>query len=290
MKVLVLGGGGSRGAMQVGWLRHRTATGSSWDTVYGTSVGAINALHLGHYEPSQHARGAEDLEARWISLRGTGDVLGGRALGVLGAASQGSLYTTEPLAARLRQWYRPAEFERTPVTVGVVSVGRGLHELRRLSKAMSPGDPVKWVLASASFPLAMPPVPIGSESYRDGGVRRICPVLEALAIPGATEIDAVSCSPLRSAPHAVDAFGLKAPFHDILRVVELMAAEVGESDYAAAYARWLAMPPGSRPVVRWWWPTQAPIADPMSFEPSDIARSIGAGVDVARGGPRETWA
>lgn len=46
MRAFVLGGGGSRGALQVGALRALLEAGIEPDLWVGTSVGAINATHM----------------------------------------------------------------------------------------------------------------------------------------------------------------------------------------------------------------------------------------------------
>ena len=62
---LVLAGGGSFGAVQVGMLRELVAHGVAPDLVVGSSVGAINAAY---FAGAPNARGVAQLEAIWRAL------------------------------------------------------------------------------------------------------------------------------------------------------------------------------------------------------------------------------
>ena len=48
MNALVLGGGGSRGAYQFGAIKALRELGYEYEIITGSSVGALNALFLGH--------------------------------------------------------------------------------------------------------------------------------------------------------------------------------------------------------------------------------------------------
>src|SRR5512138_1650070 len=60
---LVLGGGGARGALQVGAMRALCERGYQPDLVIGTSAGAINAAYVALHGFS--AEGIESLAAAW---------------------------------------------------------------------------------------------------------------------------------------------------------------------------------------------------------------------------------
>src|SRR5213592_1740176 len=62
---LVLAGGGSFGAVQVGMLRELVAHGVAPDLVVGSSVGAINAAY---FAGAPNAKGVAQLEAIWRGL------------------------------------------------------------------------------------------------------------------------------------------------------------------------------------------------------------------------------
>lgn len=64
---LVLSGGGSLGAVQVGFIRRAMEIGIQFDILVGTSVGAINASYVAFHAPGVH----DCLEQLWHGLAGT---------------------------------------------------------------------------------------------------------------------------------------------------------------------------------------------------------------------------
>jgi NTE family protein len=114
-----------------------------------------------------------------------------------------SVYTLDPIAAMLD---RPELLDHAKVrnsgiklraaTVGLAS-GRldyateigVLHSTGTGLGSLSTG-----ILASASIPVAFPPVSMAGDLWVDGGVRDVMPVDQAVA-EGATEIIAIACSP-----------------------------------------------------------------------------------------------
>lgn len=63
---LVLAGGGSLGAVQVGMLRALVEAGVAFDLVIGASVGAINGAY---FAAKPNARGVAELADFWRGLR-----------------------------------------------------------------------------------------------------------------------------------------------------------------------------------------------------------------------------
>ena len=59
---LVLGGGGAKGAYQIGAARALDALGIGYSRIYGTSIGALNAAMLAQGDPNAAA-------ALWQTLR-----------------------------------------------------------------------------------------------------------------------------------------------------------------------------------------------------------------------------
>lgn len=285
MSVLVLGGGGSRGAWQAGALRAiQGMTPSGWSAIYGTSVGALNGAGVSQRPSSQAKDAVEDLVARWVSLRGTGDVLGNRPGDVVAALAAGSLWTTDPLKARVEEWVR-ADTMVIPLRVGVTDMRHGNH-LSILLNQLSVQSQVQWIMASASFPLAMPSIQVnGTGYYRDGGLRRVVMLEDALDDGAADSIDVVLCTP---PDEEVSAFygEFGPPAHDLLRCVEILASR-GRETLDAAYRKWRTMT--TPPTVRVWWPSFVPTDDPMSFDQSAVWRAIEQGHRDAMRGPREVW-
>jgi len=67
-RALILGGGGSKGAFQVGKLKQLVEQGYKWDQITGVSVGAINALFLGMFSKKDQDFGVKPCSAMGIYL------------------------------------------------------------------------------------------------------------------------------------------------------------------------------------------------------------------------------
>jgi predicted acylesterase/phospholipase RssA len=75
MSAIVLSGGGSKGAFQVGAVRFLYDQNVQPDIICGVSVGAINAVKLAEGEnDSDPTQGLTGLEAIWSSLMTHGDL------------------------------------------------------------------------------------------------------------------------------------------------------------------------------------------------------------------------
>jgi predicted acylesterase/phospholipase RssA len=275
-RVLVLGGGGSRGAFQAGWLRAQSGT---FDAVHGVSVGAINGARVAQYASIEPA--AKQLELDWLNTS-SATVLASWPVGTLSALVEGSLYSTEPLAALLRR--RLAERALLhPCVVYAASLATG--GLARFALTGDVARDVPAILASAAFPTVMPPVPIVGDLYYDGGVVRVVPLPEALgAHVGVDEVDVVLCAdPYEPLPLWTPEKGLRA----LLRTVEAATHDRARTDLLEARDEWDAMP--LRPRVRLWWPREQHCEDPMNFDPKHTERAMRQGFKDAQRGPMEVW-
>ena len=178
----VLGGGGVRGAVEVGMLRALFEAGVAPDLIVGTSVGAINGAAVArHPNPAV----VDTLEAAWASP--TASAVYGeswpRQLRRL-ATSKTHLNDPGPLRSLLEGILgKSARFEdlHVPLAVCAASIETAAE------KWFDTGPVIDAVLASASVPAALPPTRIGDEHYIDGGVVNSSPLGEAVA-RGATEI------------------------------------------------------------------------------------------------------
>ena len=178
----VLGGGGVRGAVEVGMLRALLEAGVTPDLIVGTSVGAINGAAVAH-NPTLAV--VETLEQAWASP--TASAVYGeswpRQLRRL-ATSRTHLNDPAPLRALMAGMLGEAtRFEdlQVPLAVCAASIERAAEQW------FDSGPVIDAVLASASVPAALPPTRIGDEHYIDGGVVNSIPLGEAIS-RGATEI------------------------------------------------------------------------------------------------------
>ena len=179
-RALVLSGGGSKGAFEVGAVDYLVnESGLDFQVITGVSSGSLNSVILaqGHGHAGLK-RQIEVLKALWFGIRSRDDVLLGKFLGkLLVLLTAQSLYSPEPLMAKLRA---AISFDRLrssgkELRVGAVSLESGNY------RAIDQNDPdlLQWVLASSSIPVAFPPVKIGGESAVDGGVRNVTPLEDA---------------------------------------------------------------------------------------------------------------
>jgi len=178
----VLGGGGVRGAVEVGMLRALLEGGIRPDVVVGTSIGAINGAAVAA-EPSLAV--VDKLEQAWASPTASA-VYGDSWMRQMQrlARSRTHLNDPAPLRALLAELLgEDAQFEdlELPLAVCAASIERAAEVW------FDSGPVIDAVIASASVPAALPPALINGEHYVDGGVVNSIPLGEAVA-RGATEV------------------------------------------------------------------------------------------------------
>uniref|UniRef100_A0A7C2NF69 PNPLA domain-containing protein n=1 Tax=Thermoanaerobaculum aquaticum TaxID=1312852 RepID=A0A7C2NF69_9BACT len=192
-RALVLGGGGARGAFQVGMLEELVIRrGLDFQILRGVSVGALNASFLaqaatqGDSLANLQAKVAE-LKTLWLSaIEGNHSVYGHRAGGFAAlAAGADSLYTVEPLK-KLVKTHLDIKALRTSgrdFAVGTVSLVSGRYQ----EWTPAEEDFLQKLIASTAIPVVFPYVDTGNDVLVDGGVRDITPLGSAFAA-GADEI------------------------------------------------------------------------------------------------------
>jgi NTE family protein len=166
--VMVLSGGGSLGAAQVGALQALFEAGIVPDAVVGCSVGALNAAFLA-VDPTA-ARVAE-LEQVWRGMSRNAVFPSGRfTVATRLAGRRDHLYSADGLRAVIESCVPLADLADTAIPVHVVTT-----DLRAGEPVWwTSGDPVEVLAASTCLPGIFPPVPLGGSLHVDGGVT--CPV------------------------------------------------------------------------------------------------------------------
>ena len=223
---LVLAGGGSFGAIQVGMLRELTAFGLQPDLVVGASVGALNGMYFCH-DPTPE--GVARLEAVWRGLRRRD--LFPVTLRQLGAVIRGTASLVDPSGLRgLIERHLPSgmlESAHIPMHVATTDLLSGV------SVVLSTGPAVDAILASCAIPGVFPPVCIAGRYLIDGGVASNTPMMDAVAM-GATQLIvlptgfacALKATPptgaLASVLHALNLMVTR----QLVREVELLAEQV----------------------------------------------------------------
>ena len=173
-EAVVLSGGGSLGAAQIGALKALLEAGIRPDLFVGCSVGALNAAALA-INPTL-PRLAE-VETIWRSLDRK-DVFGGnrRMLATHLMRGDAHLYEPDAMRALVRRAVPIADLGDTAVACHVVTTDL----LSGAACWWTTGDPVTVLSASACLPAVFPPVPLGGSLHVDGGVT--CPVPTSRAL------------------------------------------------------------------------------------------------------------
>lgn len=169
----VLSGGGSRGAMEAGGIKALLEAGIHPNMVVGSSVGALNAVHLAA-DPTP--AGAAQLCDLWCSLR-THDLLPGGRLARAWRLLTGQLgiFAQEPLRAFLRSHLPPGveTFGDLPSAVAlyvtVTSLQTSSLYLYGEDRSASLLDAL---LATAAFPGCFPPCSVAAGSMATAGYWR----------------------------------------------------------------------------------------------------------------------
>ena len=178
-EAVVLSGGGSLGAAQVGALRALLEAGIRPDLLVGCSVGALNAAFLA-VDPTPER--VDELEQVWRRLDQR-DVFGptrrmaGHVLQVA-VRREDHLYEADALRSLVRRWVPLRDLSHTAVPVHVVTTDL----LTGGTSWWSSGDPVTVLTASACLPAIFPPVALGGSLHVDGGVTRPVPVERAVEL------------------------------------------------------------------------------------------------------------
>jgi NTE family protein len=271
MRALVLSGGGSHGAYQVGVIKRLTDQGRSWDLVSGVSVGALNGLQLAQYAPAAQRAGALALEQFWLEIKGNDSVYRGWFWGILSAiGGAGSMNDTAPLRKLLVQHFDPARFKASGVKFRAGAVALGSGKWRDVDETVT--NILDWVMASAAFPAAFPPVAIDGDKWIDGGVRNCTPISDVLD-EGATEIDVVLCNPVKGDDTPWDLKKAGNVIDVAIRAATIMADEVFLTDLDAL--------DHTKATVKVYAPLAPWTVDSLKFDPREIRRMIEYGHDTA---------
>lgn len=177
----VLGGGGLRGAAEVGMLLALADAGIEPDVVVGTSIGSFNGAVVASM-PMREA--TAQLDAAWDAIahrRILNEGLLARAANLL--RHRIHLHSNLSLRDMIREWIPVDRFEDTLVHFECVAAcieTSSEHWFRAGSLADA-------ILASCAVPGLLPPVEVDGLHFIDGGVVNSIPISRAVEL-GATEI------------------------------------------------------------------------------------------------------
>ncbi|MBP1757546.1 MAG: Patatin [Firmicutes bacterium] len=180
---LALGGGGSKGAFQIGVWRALREQGQQFTAITGTSIGAVNAalmLSAGYdraLEMWQNLNMEQCLTfSSDINLKST-DLLSIHNANLLAreVLAQGGL-DTKPLYDLLQYYIDEAAVRRNPVRFGLMTVLiPDLKPQPMWIEQIPEGKLIDFIMASAHLP-GLQPVEIDGRRYLDGGFAENVPV------------------------------------------------------------------------------------------------------------------
>src|ERR1700716_3567682 len=182
---LVLAGGGSLGAIQVGMLAELARSGLRPDMVVGVSAGAINGAFFAHAPDTGTVVQLTDLWMRVTTRQALG--LSWRSLlGLVGLRD----HVASPHGVRsLLERHLPYRvFEETAIPLHIVCADLVTGEEVVLSR----GPVIEAVLASAAIPGVFPPVSIEGRRLIDGVVAAGTPIAAAKRL-GAARVIVLPC-------------------------------------------------------------------------------------------------
>lgn len=289
-RALVLSGGGSKGAFEVGaidYLVHQRRM--DFQVFLGTSVGALNAALLGQARNrGELLAQTEELKKIWLEITSNYCIYDGSILAALRLICDGALFHPNGLKRLLE---KHVDLDRLCDPASVVKVGTVALETGELFYADSrhPGlraDFRKYILASASIPLFFPAVPIAGKHWYDGGLRDMTP-LGAVFDEDPDEIVVIVTFPLSSKlepilPEAKPSGAIGA----LLRSLSILTSEIAANDLQLADAinkRHLHFPGRRRVPIRLISPIeQLPGESALDFNPGSIRENMKRGYEAAK--------
>ncbi|MGO8873880.1 MAG: patatin-like phospholipase family protein [Acidimicrobiales bacterium] len=186
LTALVLAGGGTRGATQIGMLQVLTEHGFVPDRIYGSSVGAVNGTAFAG-DPTRE--GVDRMTQIWLGLTRENVYPQGRLHGPwLYFQQRDSVYANSGLRSIIEDGvpFDRLEEAAIPVEVVATSVADGRE------RWFTYGPVAEAVLASMAIPAIFPPVEIDGERFIDGAVVNNVPIRRAIDA-GATRIVVLLC-------------------------------------------------------------------------------------------------
>ena len=244
----VMGGGGSRGAVQVGMVSALRKHDIIPDQITGTSVGALNGAVLA----AHHDDGPALLASMWKDLT-RDSVFPGSLLGAVLRLRRSRTHavSSKALEALVVSTLNADTFEGlgTPLAVLALDLASGDEHV------LDAGPLLPALLASAAIPGVFPAVNIGGRDLVDGGVVANVPVRHAAARGAGSLVVLDATVPAPAVPGPLSVGNILAR----VAQVQLRAQLVAALPAVASHVPVVCLPaPGARRV------------DPTSFEESAV--------------------
>jgi NTE family protein len=279
-KALVLSGGGSKGAWQLGVLKKLMGEqGNDYEILTGVSVGALNAAGL-----AQTKLGNPELAVEWLINFWLEKVTSTKAIhkswkpfGKLMAPWKPSIFDSRPLHKLFKDNFDQQLVidSGRKIAVGTVSMDTG--EVRYARE--TDDNFADWVLASSSYPVFLTPLEIEGQLWSDGGVKEVTPIGEAIRM-GADEIDILITEKNLFKQRNWHAKSKSALPNQMLRTIALMSHRIMLRDIQVTGLKnelTVINPKYKHIKMRIILPSEHLVDDSLEFDPKEIRKMIEIG-------------
>ncbi|TLD95749.1 patatin-like phospholipase family protein [Helicobacter jaachi] len=201
-RAIVLGGGGSKGAYQIGAWRALNELGITYSIVTGTSIGSLNGVMMvqGHYERALQLWSEISIDKivlNGLNLRTDFNYYkdnSDKLIPFIKSYANNKGMDIAPLK-KLIDGVVDESFFTSPIDYGLVSVKfPSFAPVQKHKSQLTLANLALWVLASASCFPAFPVCEIDGENYIDGGYYDNLPINLAFEL-GAQEVIAIALNP-----------------------------------------------------------------------------------------------
>ena len=255
---IVLGGGGAKGAFSLGVLKQIIGDNVKPDVIYGSSVGALNAVCLSYL-------GIEGLEKFWREIRDRKDVMNFNFSSLF--LRNSGVFNLDPLKAKIEAIIKNGK-PTYHVYATVVSLNTG--KIRYVHHTDE--NFVDFVVASCSIPGVFEPV----NGYADGGIRENVPLKRAIKEDKVDNLHVILNNPIELSrdsndrnwvQNSIRAFDVM--YHDII-VNDLKLAEQRNTEDGRRKIKLFRYAPDTQPI------------DLFDFNKDKISKGIEKGMQVTR--------
>lgn len=228
MRALVLSGGGSKGAYQVGVLKKWMGEqGLDYQILCGVSVGALNVAGLAQAPFGRPQEAIERLEKLWLEDVRT-ETIWKRwwPFGKVSGIWKRSLLNSQPLIDLVRSKLDMQAVQESGRSVHVGAVCLDTGEIGYGDQTSA--EFVDWVARGRKDPVFLTPIEIDGKLWSDGGLRNITPLGQAIKL-GATEVDVIICSNPGLSPSWHESAKNALPAQ-LYRTLDIMSDQILRSD------------------------------------------------------------
>jgi NTE family protein len=227
--ILVLAGGGLKGAFQAGVLAEIAESLEEVDGIVGTSIGAWHACRLAQAKKSGFVEAARELPSLWTRyLKSPKDIYRYHKPKIVAGAYKHSFAHVRPLKQLMNKLIDPEAVRTSDIDIWLPAVD--LHTGKTIVFGNDTDDLMQAAHASSAYPGVFPPRPIGPYRFTDGGVRMTAGLEVAIA-KEATEVVVLHHARPHFRPMQDD-----HAFAYSMRCINIMADEVVRNDLSSARA------------------------------------------------------